>query len=298
MEQSQSEPQAWLELKTGEKIPILHKMTLGRSKTCSHVLEDQQVSRQHVRIELEGGNVYHLIDLGSTHGTRVNRQRLDKNQTVVLHDGDQIGIGPYTLIFVRVSRDQATVVKGGAADLEATLPYNRPKTCWLLALDVVGFDDPKQAKPADSKTRLMGGWIFRSRQTIERHGGVISKFVGSSLLFAHWASQSSAQDEQFARCLREFQSLQALQSPPFRMVVHYGEASSDGGEGGKTVSLRGPDVDFIFEMARLASRLSLEGLFSKAAEQRLVRFYKLEYLGEHPFPDFDVPHPFFALTKK
>ncbi|MBI4023356.1 MAG: FHA domain-containing protein [Verrucomicrobia bacterium] len=292
--QAGAEAHAWLELKTGEKIPVSQSITLGRSKRCSYTFQDAQVSREHVRIELQGEGVYRLTDLESTHGTKLNRQRVDK--PVLLHNGDQIEIGPYTLTFVKETKP-SKASEPASDDIEATLPFSPPKACWFLILDIIEPGGPGKAKAPDTHLRLLGGWISRSKQTIDRHGGVLSKAAGSGL-FAHWLSQSSAQDEHFAYCLKEFRTIQALKSPPFRLIVHYGDASVEGDEGAKQQRLKGLDVDFTFQMAKLSARLEQDCLFSKAAEQRLVRYCQLEYFGEHAFPDNKTPHAFFTIGKK
>lgn len=72
-------------------------VVLGRAKECNVVLDDPSVSRHHaeVRLEPEG---HWLIDLGSTNGTEVNGQRVDRAK---LDTGDVITIGQTELRFER-----------------------------------------------------------------------------------------------------------------------------------------------------------------------------------------------------
>jgi DNA-binding SARP family transcriptional activator len=63
---------------------------IGRSSGCDLVLPDEEISRQHARIELADG-VYRITDLGSMNGTLVNGQIVEGES--VLLDGDRIGIG-------------------------------------------------------------------------------------------------------------------------------------------------------------------------------------------------------------
>jgi DNA-binding response OmpR family regulator len=63
---------------------------IGRGGECDLVLPERQVSREHIRIHREDDKFY-LTDLDSKNGTWVNEIQL-QNDTVQLHDGDEINI--------------------------------------------------------------------------------------------------------------------------------------------------------------------------------------------------------------
>ena len=65
------------------------EMLIGRRPGCHLVLSDPNVSRQHAVIERRQ-EVYWLIDLGSTNGTYVNGQRIQRQ---ALRPGDRIRVG-------------------------------------------------------------------------------------------------------------------------------------------------------------------------------------------------------------
>jgi pSer/pThr/pTyr-binding forkhead associated (FHA) protein len=71
---------------------------LGRSRRCTIVLADPNVSRQHVEIRRQDDG-FMLRDLGSTNGTRLNRR--DVKQAVLQH-GDRIELGTTELMFERL----------------------------------------------------------------------------------------------------------------------------------------------------------------------------------------------------
>ena len=83
-------------------------VVVGRSPQCQIRVRDDDVSRQHCRIEpsQEG---WIVIDLGSKNGTFVGSDRVDRH---VLKDGDEMRIGPATLKFI------ADALSVSAADLE------------------------------------------------------------------------------------------------------------------------------------------------------------------------------------
>ncbi len=69
--------------------------TVGRALDNDIVLESNDVSRHHVRVE-PAGTLLRLIDLGSTNGTRVNGRRIQEH---LLRDGDMIELGSTQLLF-------------------------------------------------------------------------------------------------------------------------------------------------------------------------------------------------------
>jgi len=69
--------------------------TIGRRRGCDLVLSDPQASRTHARISAQDG-AFVLEDLGSTNGTFVNDQRVQRQ---VLRPGDEIQIGQTRLRF-------------------------------------------------------------------------------------------------------------------------------------------------------------------------------------------------------
>ncbi len=70
--------------------------TIGRGLDNDLVLESTDVSRHHARLEYSDG-AFHLLDLGSTNGTRVSGRPV---QHAVLRDGDQIEFGSLHLQFL------------------------------------------------------------------------------------------------------------------------------------------------------------------------------------------------------
>jgi hypothetical protein len=81
------------------------QLTVGRGLENDIIVDDQQVSRSHARFANRGGR-WMVEDLGSSHGTYVNGQRV---QRTLLRAGDQVRVGATVLHLerLRVSSDSA-----------------------------------------------------------------------------------------------------------------------------------------------------------------------------------------------
>jgi hypothetical protein len=67
-------------------------LAIGRAADNQVVVNDAKASSHHAEIRPEGQG-YTIIDLGSTNGTFVNEQHVDRNQARLLNSGDVIRIG-------------------------------------------------------------------------------------------------------------------------------------------------------------------------------------------------------------
>src|SRR5256885_6372454 len=73
-------------------------VTLGRAPDNQIVINDSKASSHHAEIRFVGQD-YTITDLGSTNGTFVNDQRLDRNVPRSLNAGDNIRIGDTLLTY-------------------------------------------------------------------------------------------------------------------------------------------------------------------------------------------------------
>jgi DNA-binding winged helix-turn-helix (wHTH) protein len=79
---------------------------LGRSIDADIRFDVPGVSRRHARIVLDGDQVA-LEDLGSQNGTYVRGERITGRAT--LADGDEVRLGPVSIVFRQVSPDGSTL---------------------------------------------------------------------------------------------------------------------------------------------------------------------------------------------
>jgi molecular chaperone DnaK (HSP70) len=77
-------------------LPLGDRMTIGRARDHTLVIDDGRVSRDHAEIKWESGNqVYKVRDTGSSWGTLLNGQPLTGDEDRELQDGDVITIVDY-----------------------------------------------------------------------------------------------------------------------------------------------------------------------------------------------------------
>jgi two-component system, cell cycle response regulator len=83
----------------GASIPLEGRsVTIGRGTDCDLRLDDNLASRQHARlVAAASGQVYSVVDLGSTNGTFVNGQLVE--DPYALQDGDKIRVGRHVFKF-------------------------------------------------------------------------------------------------------------------------------------------------------------------------------------------------------
>lgn len=110
-------------------------VTVGREEGNSIQLNDERVSRFHVKIQ-EDQNKIVLADLESTNGTRVNG---DDVQLRILRHGDMISLGRSVLVFG--SREQIAArlaaMRGGEPKESGTRP---PLGSWVEGENEAEFD--------------------------------------------------------------------------------------------------------------------------------------------------------------
>ncbi|MEM9692831.1 MAG: GGDEF domain-containing protein [Myxococcota bacterium] len=90
---------AYLIVLSGTEVGKMFKLdqgetVVGRSHKADIRLDDDSISRMHIKLELEGTEV-RIDDLNSSNGTLVNGERISARP---LHDGDKIKLGDTTVL--------------------------------------------------------------------------------------------------------------------------------------------------------------------------------------------------------
>lgn len=96
----------WIEvIKDGlvvETIPLEDKefYLFGRHPVCDVVMENPTVSRQHCAFQMHTEGCLFLFDMGSAHGTLINKRPAKSNQFVLLRPGDVLRLAQSTRLLV------------------------------------------------------------------------------------------------------------------------------------------------------------------------------------------------------
>lgn len=85
---------------SGSGSGSLSFVVAGRmTPACGLVLQHPSVSRVHAALQFDAHGALFLRDLGSTHGTFVNKRRLPAHEFVRLHIGDVVAFGESTRLY-------------------------------------------------------------------------------------------------------------------------------------------------------------------------------------------------------
>ena len=94
----------------GRQIELVDSIEIGRDPSASVALEDDQASRRHARISVQGGQAV-AEDLGSTNGTYVNDQPISGPRPLQADDRIRIGGTVFQLRTTQQISIQATAVR-------------------------------------------------------------------------------------------------------------------------------------------------------------------------------------------
>ena len=279
---------AWLESADGRRHPIKGSCSLGRSGASTIVLESPKVSRRHALIHLQNLGELWLIDFGSSNGTFLNKRRI--HHPIRLRDGDQITIGDQVFKVrqpVAISEAHKTDVMQGTAWEIKNIP------CWLLVADIRSFSPLSRQMQSEDLDVLLGTWMLSCKEIIEKHHGIINKYLGDGFL-AYWRELATTPTEIVA-AISAFKELQQNQSPASRLVVHFGPVAIGGVASMGEESLIGSEVNLIFRLEKLASSLGEHCCVSEVANAKLGGLVSSRLLGEFELKGFEGTSAFFAL---
>lgn len=82
---------------------------LGRQPTADIILDHPSASRLHAVIQHGSNGIVKIMDMGSTHGTFLNKLKIESNKFVDLRIGDVIKFGESTRLFVLNGPDHLRV---------------------------------------------------------------------------------------------------------------------------------------------------------------------------------------------
>jgi hypothetical protein len=120
--------EAVLQGPTGRIVLGPTPLTIGRTPDNQLVMSDPKASSHHAEIRSDGSS-FSIIDLGSTNGTFVNNQRIDRNIPRPLANGDRIRIGDTMFNYTATRVSESYGAPGGFSEYSPTVvasPYSEP----------------------------------------------------------------------------------------------------------------------------------------------------------------------------
>jgi len=280
------EPEAWLEREDQQHI-LEGSCSIGRATLNTLVVDSAKVSRLHAIIHSERAGAFWLVDLGSSNGTFLNKRRI--HEPARLRNRDQITIGGNTFVF-RQSRDPSDRPRSTAPVL--TLQEQIEEVpCWLLVADIKNFTPLSRELLSDKLAMLVSSWLATCKDIIEKHGGVVNKYLGDGIL-AYWPDEDGTA-KNIVAVIGAFKQAQT-QGPEFRFIIHFGSVAIGGVSAVREETLMGSEVNLVFRLEKLLASLGESCGISDAAQAKL-QLLPSRVLGEYELKGFEVKRGLFAV---
>jgi adenylate cyclase len=281
------EPEAWLEREGREHI-LEGSCSIGRATLNTLVVDSAKVSRLHAIIHSERAGAFWLVDLGSSNGTFLNKRRI--HEPARLRDRDQIIVGRNTFTF-RQSRDPSERPRSTAPVL--TLQEQIEEVpCWLLVADIKNFTPLTRELLSQKLAVLVSSWLAGCKDIIERHGGIVNKYLGDGIL-AYWPDEEDT-GKIIVAMIAELKQAQT-RGPEFRFIVHFGSVAIGGVAAVREETLMGSEVNLAFRLEKLLASLGEPCGISDAAHAKLKQLLPARALGDYELKGFEMKRTLFAV---
>jgi len=262
-------PTAWVTVSPGTKderiVPLTGRLLIGRE--CAGVeperrliLEDPEISRDHVELRSEPGRASVLVDM-STNGTWVNGRRVERGELIRIGDGDSIDVGGQELVFHL--GEPASAAEPG--DTHATIMRVGVVKMAIVVADVVGYTTLTETYGGHDVAAISDELFAALNQLLPEHGGTVVNYIGDAILAGWDVDRDPAAAEKAIRyalagheLVRERAEALPLRAPdggPLRMgwAVTLGEAAS-GRPSATRQTVHGDAVNLAFRQSGLAAR--------------------------------------------
>ncbi|TPX63603.1 hypothetical protein SpCBS45565_g06503 [Spizellomyces sp. 'palustris'] len=129
---------------------------LGRLPICDIELEHASISRYHAVIQFKGDGTAYVYDLGSTHGTFLNKSELPKGSYQRLRVGDMLRFGASSRTYIfQGEGEQVEEIKRAPASRKQLVPAESTGVTWGFGEDAAEEDQPVEYDlPEDDNTAV------------------------------------------------------------------------------------------------------------------------------------------------
>ncbi|TMB83856.1 MAG: hypothetical protein E6J39_05570, partial [Chloroflexi bacterium] len=94
----------------------------------------------------------------------------------------------------RSATAEAPTVSGNGRQLSASGPVAERRLVSVLFVDLVGFTAASEQRDAEDTRELLSRYFELAREIVDRHGGVIEKFIGDAVM-AVWGTPTAHEDD-------------------------------------------------------------------------------------------------------
>ena len=167
------------------RVPIFGQLFVGRecagiSPQRRMVIDDPQISRNHLEIRLDAETVQAFVIDTSTNGTRLNGMRLERAVPMPIKSGDEICIGNLTLT---LQADRFTSTPG----LDPRLTTARIDTAPMVMVvgDVVNYSTLSEVTDPSVIASSLNQLWHELGHILRAHHGTLNHYAGDAL-YAVW----------------------------------------------------------------------------------------------------------------
>lgn len=230
----------------------------GVDPSSRHLVDDPEVSRNHLELRIVGpGRHVVALDL-STNGTRLNGALLERAIPTPVRHADRLTLG-----HVEIEVLGAPERVSDAVD-KSTLRRGYVDTTALVAGDVIGFSAMSQAADSEVLIETVGRLFALMRPLLSDHGGTLGHYAGDAFLGVWTADDERANARSAVRFALAADAAVRQVAPPLPLAgtgeaVRMGWGVTLGPTAitsmtGPLITVLGDTVNLAFRVADIAGR--------------------------------------------
>jgi len=210
-----------------------------------------------------------------------------------------LNIGGQNFIFhqpvcPRSNGDDATAILSRSSTADATVLDLRQQHLWLLIADIMDFTSLSIEMEVEKLAATMGHWLRECHRIVEKDLGRIPKYIGDGFL-ACWEEHGNVAPA-VVTAIHDFQRLRKNSPVRFRVALHYGMVTFGEQSAWGEPSMLGPEMNYVFRLEDLASKLGVGFCLSSAAQEKLGGLIATESVpGQHLLKGFEGTHGCFRV---
>jgi class 3 adenylate cyclase len=159
---------------------VIGRECVGIDDAHRLIIDDPEVSRQHLVIELDPERERAVVIDASTNGTYLDGLRLSRSHPTTLKDGSRLAVGSAELQF-----RSARFRHSGLLDVRPTQRRTRPSRLVMVVGDIVEFTRASQDAPPEVLAADLDLLFGELHRTLTTQSGSLANYVGDAF-FAVW----------------------------------------------------------------------------------------------------------------